>query len=128
MKKILLISAIGISLLLAGCASSGNQVLKHETEDSVKNKIIENKTTKDEVRKMFGSPDETTFTDNGKEIWKYVLVDVSADGVSYIPVVNLFGTSASGTKKELVVLYKNNTVERYSMSESDHAVKSGVFK
>ncbi len=115
-------------LSLAGCANSGNQSLKKETEQSVKAKITEGKSTKSDVKSVFGSPAETTFTDGGKEIWKYVFADVSADAVSYIPIVNLFGSSASGTKKELVVMFNGEIVERYSMSESDHSTKTGLFR
>lgn len=129
MKKIIIASVMALSVLsLAGCANSGNQSLKKETEQSVKTKITEGKSTKSEVKSVFGSPAETTFTDGGKEIWKYVFADVSADAVSYIPIVNLFGSSASGTKKELVVMFNGEIVERYSMSESDHSTKTGLFR
>lgn len=128
MNKLLTIMLLTITFFITGCASSGNQTLKNETEESVKTKIIENKTTKSEVKSLFGSPDSTSFTDNGKEIWKYVLVDMKADTVNYIPIVNLFGSSASGTKKELVIMFNGDVVYRYSMSESDHAVKTGLFK
>ncbi|MCD2528678.1 hypothetical protein AB7315_06785 [Providencia manganoxydans] len=129
MKKIIIASVMALSVLsLAGCANSGNQSLKKETEQSVKAKITEGKSTKSDVKSVFGSPAETTFTDGGKEIWKYVFADVSADAVSYIPIVNLFGSSASGTKKELVVMFNGEIVERYSMSESDHSTKTGLFR
>ena len=84
----------------------GNQALKNESELTVRSKIVENKTTKDDVRKTFGSPDESSFTDNGKEIWKYEFANIKADAVNYIPIVNLFGSSSSGTKKQLVILLK----------------------
>ena len=115
-------------LLLAGCASVGNETLRQETEASVQTKIVEGKTTKPEVRGMFGSPLKTSFTDGGLEIWTYEFSKVSADAVSYIPIVNLFGATASGTKKELVVLFdKAGVVQRFSMSESDVKQKTGVF-
>lgn len=126
MKKI--VGLIVTILILAGCASAGNQTLKAESEGSVSEKLKEGQTTKQEVRNLFGSPSTTDFTDGGLEVWKYELVDVSADAVSYIPIVNLFGSSASGTKKELVVLFDSeDIIKRFSMSESDHEVKSGVF-
>lgn len=77
---------------------------------------------------MFGSPATTSFTDGGLEIWKYELSKMKADAVNFIPVVNLFGSSASGTKKELVILFNDNgTVRKFSMSESPVNVKTGVF-
>lgn len=126
MKKLLMVMVV--SAVLAGCASSGNQSLKKESEASVKTKIVEGVTTKADVKKMFGSASKTSFTDGGKEIWTYELADVSMDAVSYIPVVNWFGSSSSGTKKELVVMYDGDKVQRYSMSESSVSTKTGVFK
>ncbi|MFT6954479.1 MAG: hypothetical protein ACJAY1_001584 [Glaciecola sp.] len=89
---------------------------------------MEGETIKSEVRSIFGSPSETNFTDGGLEIWKYELTDASAGAVSYITIFNLFGSSASGIKKQLVVLFDNEgVIKRYSMSESDHEVKTGFF-
>ena len=91
-------------------------------------KMTERRTTKAEVRGMFGSPLKTTFTDGGLEIWNYEFSNVSLDAVSYVPIVNLFGATASGKKKELVVLFDQaGIVKRYSMSESDVKQKTGLF-
>lgn len=126
MKKLLMVMIVSVAL--AGCASSGNQSLKKESEASVKSKIVEGVTTKSDIKKTFGSASKTSFTDGGKEIWTYELADVSLDAVSYIPVVNWFGSSASGTKKELVIMFDGDKVQRYSMSESPVSTKTGVFK
>ena len=116
-------------LLVTGCASIGNESLREESELSVPQKIFEGKTSKDEIRSMFGSPISTSFTDSGFEIWKYELSKMSVDAVSYIPVVNLFGTSSSGTKKELTVLFdEKGIVKRYSMIESPIQVKTGLYQ
>jgi outer membrane protein assembly factor BamE (lipoprotein component of BamABCDE complex) len=115
-------------LALAGCAGVGNDSLRTESEATVSTKIAEGKTTKDQVRDMFGSPSKTEFTDAGLEVWHYEFAKMHADGVDFIPVVNLFGSSHSGQKKELVVLFDtNNVVKRYSMNVSDVSVKTGVF-
>ncbi|HBQ6460303.1 TPA: hypothetical protein L8N39_003130, partial [Klebsiella pneumoniae] len=124
MKKLLMVMMVSVAL--AGCASSGNQSLKKESEASVKSKIVEGVTTKSDIKKTFGSASKTSFTDGGKEIWTYELADVSLDAVSYIPVVNWFGSSASGTKKELVIMFDGDKVQRYSMSESPVSTKTGV--
>lgn len=80
------------------------------------------------MRRIFGSPSKTEFTDGGLEMWRYEFTNVSADAVSYIPIVNLFGNSASGIKKELVVLFNDaGVVRRYSMSESDVTHRTGLF-
>jgi hypothetical protein len=117
-------------LVLASCAtgSGGNQTLKNESESSVTTKIINNVTTQSEIKAMFGSPYETTYTDGGMEIWKYRLDDMRADAINYVPIVNWFGTSFTGTRKELVILFNDDgTVKRNSMSESDVQNKTGMF-
>jgi outer membrane protein assembly factor BamE (lipoprotein component of BamABCDE complex) len=115
-------------LVLAGCAGVGNDSLRSESESTVSTKIVEGKTTKDEIRTMFGSPARTDFTDGGLEIWRYSFTKVSKDAIDFVPVVNLFGSSASGKKKELVVMFDtSNVVKRYSMSVSDVSQKTGLF-
>ncbi|WP_151636630.1 hypothetical protein [Noviherbaspirillum aerium] len=129
MKKPLFTTfAIAAVLLVSGCASMGNETLRTESETSVQQKIVEGKSTKNDVRAMFGSPVKTSFTDGGLEIWNYEFTNVSADAISYVPIVNLFGGSASGKKKELVVLFdQSNVVKRFSMSESNVTQKTGLF-
>jgi outer membrane protein assembly factor BamE (lipoprotein component of BamABCDE complex) len=113
---------------MSGCAGVGNDSLRSETEATVATKIVQGKTTKDQVREMFGSPMKTEFTDGGLEIWHYELTKLHADAVNFIPVVNLFGSIESGNKKELVVLFDtNNVVKRYSMSDSAVSQKTGIF-
>jgi hypothetical protein len=119
---------VATALTLTGCASVGNESLRKETETSVSQKIVQGKTTKPEIKAMFGSPTKTTFTDGGLEVWNYDFSNVSADAISYVPIVNLFGASASGKKKELVVMYDaSDVVKRFSMSESDVTHKTGLF-
>ena len=128
MSKNKLISFAFLAALISGCASVGNETLRKETEVTAKQKLVEGKTTKEEVRKLFGSPVKTSFTDGGLEIWNFEFTNVSADAISYVPIVNLFGASASGKKKELVVLFdQNDVVKKFSMSESDVTQKTGLF-
>lgn len=127
-KYALLCGSMIAALMLTGCASVGNESLRKESESSVSQKIVQGKTTKSEVKAMFGSPTKTTFTDGGLEVWNYDFSNVSADAISYVPIVNLFGGSASGKKKELVVMYDTaDIVKRFSMSESDVTHKTGLF-
>lgn len=128
MKKYSFIVAITCTLLLMGCASSGNQSLKNETEQSVAQKITENVTTKNDIKNLFGSPFSVSFTDGGNEIWTYYLDNVHADAINFIPVVGMFGSSSSGTRKQLVIMFDGNTVKKYSMSSSNISTKTGVFK
>lgn len=115
-------------VLLTGCATSGNDSLRDHDEDTVTSYITEGETTKSEVMEAFGSPFNTSFTDGGREIWEYAFSDISADAVAYIPVVNWFGTSASGTQKKLTIMFDDEIVQRYSMTESDVRTGTGLYK
>ena len=123
MKKF--VFAAMIAATLAGCASSGNQQLKNETETSVQNKIQEGKTTKTEVKSIFGSPDAVSYTDGGNEIWKYAFAKVKVNGTSFIPFYGMFHNGTNGTKKELTILFKDDKVQKYTMAESAINTKSG---
>lgn len=125
MKRIAMIALIATSLILAGCASSGNKHLQKETETSVQTKIVEGKTTKAEVKGMFGSPESVNFTDGGNEIWKYAFAKIKVSGKSFIPFYGLFHNGATGTKKELTILFNGDVVKKYTMSESAIDSKSG---
>lgn len=129
MNKLSFFFIISCSFIIISCGTTaGNRVLKSETELTVDSKIIEGVTTQYELRAMFGSPYETTYTDGGLEIWKYRFDNLNADAVNYIPIVNFFTQSYSGDRKELVVLFnEDGTVKRASMAESDVSVKSGLF-
>jgi len=120
--------ALAFVVSLTGCAGTGNDALRAETESSVDTKIVDGKTQKYEVRTMFGSPTKTDFTDGGLEIWRYEFTKVHGDAVNYVPIINIFGSSASGQKKELVVMFdQNGVVKRHSMSVSDVSTKTGIF-
>jgi hypothetical protein len=124
----LLVTLVSV-LILSGCASSGNESLKEETELTVSAKVVEGQTTAAEIKAMFGSPYETTYTDSGSLIWKFRLDDLKSDAINYIPIVNWFGSSVSGTRKELVVLFdENDVVKRSNMSESAVKTKTGILK
>lgn len=128
MNKLTVAAIVTFAILSTGCASVGNEQLRKESENSVSTKMSEGRTTKAEVRGMFGSPLKTTFTDGGLEIWSYEFTNVSLDAISYVPIVNLFGATSSGKKKELVVMFDQaGIVKRYSMSESDVKNKTGLF-
>lgn len=111
--------------MLAGCASSGNKKLQKETEVSMQSKIKEGVTTKAQLKTMLGSPDSVSFTDGGKEIWKYVHAKVKVSGKTFIPFYGLFHNGTNGTKKELTILFNGDVVEKYTMSESAIETKSG---
>jgi len=128
-SKLVITGAIALALCLGGCASGGNKVLKDETAQAASQKIIHGKTTKDEVRSMYGDPMETSYTDSGNEIWKYHFTKGHMTASSFIPVVSLFASGSKGKKKELVVFFdKNGVAQRHSMSTSDVETNTSLFQ
>jgi len=115
--------------MIAGCASHGNSVLKDETSAAVKNKITKGVTTKEEVRSMYGDPMTTSFTDSGKEIWKYEFIKMHSKATNFIPLVSLFNSGAKGDKKELVVMFNDDSVvKNFSMSASKVDTNTSLFQ
>lgn len=107
-------------LLITNCSTtSGKRMLKDETMETLHDKIFENKTTKEEIRGMWGPPNETLFTDGGSEIYRYELTELQAKALNYVPVANWFAYGYTGTKKSLTILFdKNDVVSRYTLDES----------
>jgi len=126
-NQICSVAVIGLGLL-SGCATAGNDSLKGENQQTVSQKITVGKTTMSEVKAIFGTPLSTSYTDSGLEIWKYEITHLSADATRYIPVVNMFAGSSSGTKKELVILFdEKGKIRKYKMDESPVKVRTGLF-
>jgi len=124
MKPVFL--AIVMMTALCGCVGAGNQVLKKENDASVSQKIVDGKTTKSEIKSMFGDPNETSFTDGGNEIWKYTYAYATPKAVDFVPIVGIFAGGADVDKKELVLLFdKNDLVTKHTMNVSNEGVKHG---
>lgn len=124
MKKII-ISAF-VSLALAGCSSVGNQSLKNETQESVKTKIVKDKTTKQYVLASFGEPDSHSLID-GEEQWSYTMYNSQSKATSLIPVVGLLAGGADSQTKSLKVSFKGEKVSSYIFNAGKSNVKTGIF-
>jgi len=121
-------TAVVTASVMTACASTGVQQLKDESSDSVSEKIIKGKSTKDDVRGAFGDPTETSFTDSGKEIWRYKYSHSTSKPQNFIPLVNLFTSGADVDKKELVVFFDDEgIVKNYAMQSSKEEVKTGIL-
>jgi outer membrane protein assembly factor BamE (lipoprotein component of BamABCDE complex) len=127
-RQVIMAGTVSLAFLVTGCASTGNESIRAESGDTIKSKIEEGKTTQAQVQALFGAPTSTSFTDSGLEIWTYSFTKMSADAISYVPIVNMFGASSSGTRKSLVVMFdKKNIVQRYSINESAVTQKTGLL-
>jgi len=115
MKKPIVAMVLFLAVL-AGCASSGNQMLASESQETVSTKItqiIEGVTSKAEIWEKFGDPLETSFTDEGLETWTYELENNSADATNFVPSVNMYVSGPSDIRKQLVVLFDDNNIVKW---------------
>jgi len=90
-----------------------------ESSQSVASKIVRGKTTKSQVRSMFGDPISVNFTDNGNEVWRYQYSKTQQKLTSYLPVVSAFASGTDTKSKHLVIFFnQRGVVKNYTMSES----------
>ena len=84
--------------------ATGNPALWGQTEETIAKKIFPGKTTKDEVRAIFGASLKVVLTDSG-ETWNYES-----------SVVTIF-SGRSYTRSTLIILFDDKgIVKRYSMN------------
>jgi len=124
MKSISLVCAF---LILGACASVGNMALKDENEKTVAAKIVEGKTTRQQIQVIYGGPNYTTITDGGNLIWTYRYIYKTPKVADFIPIVHIFAGGENILVKELVIMFdKNDVVTKFSMQESLQEVSLGV--
>lgn len=127
MKKVLIATMLAGAMMTAGCATSGNKVLKDETKASVAEKLQPGM-SQDEVTALFGQPLDVTYTDSGNEIWKYSFTKAQAKATNFIPVVSLFKSGATGESKNLAIFFNTKgEVVRHSMSSSDVDTNTSII-
>jgi outer membrane protein assembly factor BamE (lipoprotein component of BamABCDE complex) len=105
-KKLLICSLLAFLFLFISCASSGNKAIKEENQASISEKIVKGKTTKEEIKAIFGDPVSVGFTDSGKEYWNYVFTKTHKSG-------------AKCKMKQLVIMFDDTgeVVMNYSLHE-----------
>ncbi len=121
-SAVILIAALGLS----ACASVGNQVLAEVDPKTVSRAILDGKSTKAGVQETFGDPMDTTFTENGSEIWKYSYAYATPMAANFIPVVGIFAGGSNVQKRVLTILFnKSGVVMNHSMTSSDLQFRRG---
>lgn len=130
MRKISMLFLLSASLVLTSCAGkSGNTKLGEMKKEEIHQIIYKGKTTKEEVRKIFGDPQSTDFDIQGHEKWTYKHVRHEVKGESYIPVVNWFSRGTDDEKKKLVIIFDDEgRVMKYAESQSNGETKVGLFQ
>jgi len=118
MKHIIIITFL--ILLTVGCKSTNNQALKHSNYLSMANEITINKSTKEDVRRNFGNPRETSHTEGGNEVWRYVYTESTAKATNYVPIIRYFDSGENIDTVELIVTFnKQGIVKNYSIQNGE---------
>jgi len=116
--------------MINGCnfnASAGSMQIKDETQESVASKIIKGKTTKQEVRIMFGDPSNTNFTDSGNEVWQYYYAKARPKPINFVPVASGFSSGHNIDRKELAIIFdKDGVVMNFSMQNAQEEIRRGA--
>lgn len=113
---------------VGACVSAGNKSLKEQTPETL-SELLQPGTTQAEVSASLGDPLSVSYTDSGREIWFYELIQGKMTAQSFIPVVSMFSSGVEGRKKLLVILYdKEELVDRYNLSDSEYESKTGILE
>ena len=135
MKHTYLIATFVSALMLSGGAyaaggslTSDGSLAPSETEISIHQKIIADQTTTTDVRGMLGQPDRQSVREDGREQWIYGHAEKHWDFVSYIPVINVFHASATGTEDLVFIVFNSQkVVERVDWKSHQFVFNDGLF-
>jgi len=106
-----------LSVLLAGCASSGD---KRITDDEIVSKIERGKSTKTQVEELIGKPTQVDFTDAGFEKWVYAYTKAQVRGTNFIPLAGMFvGGTDIKTNYLTIQFSKEGIVQNIGRGESE---------
>jgi hypothetical protein len=118
---------LGMVLLAAGCASHGNEVLRDQNASIVDQYVVDGKTTRSEIERLYGPPNSISFANPQNDIWIYRWARSTAKAENFIPYVGAFVGGADVQQKELVILFNDqNVVVRHTMRETNEAVRRNL--
>lgn len=127
MNIVKMLLGLVIVILLSACATSGNVKLQEQTQSSISQQITEGKTTKSDVVNIFGQATKVSLTNEGTEVWTYEHSRATPHAKNFVPFVRLISSSADVKTKQLVILFnKDNVVSKYTMTESENVVNTGL--
>ncbi len=114
-------------MAVAGCASGGNEVLRAQDANAVDQNIIDGKTMRSEVERLYGPPNATSFANAQTDIWIYRWVRSTPKAENFFPYVGAFVGGRDIQKKELVILFnEQNVVVRHSMQDSTDSIRRNL--
>lgn len=99
---------------------------RNSTKSAVEN--YKNKTTKSEIITALGEPETKTTLDSGNEEWTYSMDNNQFDATTFIPVVGLLTGGSQTQAKTLEIEFKGETVSKWTFSENNSKMKTGLIQ
>jgi hypothetical protein len=127
MSRTIWVVAALLTMAVAGCASGGNEVLRMQDAHAVDQNVVDGRTTRSEVERLYGPPNATSFANAQTDIWIYRWVRTTPKAENFIPYVGAFVGGRDIQKKELVILFnEQNMVVRHSMRDSTDSIRRNL--
>jgi hypothetical protein len=121
-KLLLIISA----LVLTSCADSVNKNFKDNDNKQISDMLVKGRTTKGEVKSLFGQPTDIDFDNDNREKWTYSYAEAGKNPLNYLPPVSmLFGQK--GKVRKMVIVFNNDVVYEYALSTDNERIKKGIL-
>ncbi len=115
------------AVVAAGCASGGNEVLRTQDANTVNQLIVDGRTNRSDVERIYGPPTATSFANAQNDIWIYRWMRKTAKAENFVPYVGAFVGGADIQKKELTILFnEQNVVVRHSMRDSTEEIRRNL--
>ena len=107
-----IIIALFCCLILPGCAvQSGNVVLAKQNRETLDKILVKGETTKEEVVKIFGEPNDIDVLKDGRVKWVYKHIRKSEMARNYIPIVKWFSSGTNDKKRKLIIIFKDDVID-----------------
>ena len=117
-----LLGTIFAAVILAGCASSGREI---NTENALK--IEKGVSTKADVKRLVGEPQQIANDSEGNQTWTYKYERATAKGTSFIPIAGAFMGGVNTQNQTLVVKFNpEGTVTFVESSYGGMSVDTGA--
>lgn len=121
-KPITLTLTLAAALLFTGCVTSGRKIDQTKVDQ-----IQKGVTTRDEVKKLLGAPDQIIRDANGNTTFQYHYVRATAKGESFIPVIGAFMGGANVQTQFFTVRFgEDNKVADFTSTQGGTETSTGA--
>jgi outer membrane protein assembly factor BamE (lipoprotein component of BamABCDE complex) len=126
LKKLVLI--LCSSLFVCGCSTTGSVALKEVSLTDIANSLQVGATTKDQLIKVMGAPNNVVLTQDGLEIISYEYKRTVPSLWNFTPIVLLTAGSETEVKQLIVLLNKDKAIKEIITNDALLHNRFGVFE